>query len=158
MTMPFPRPYATVVPEYAIFLRSASKTSVSRGLTIFRTGTDSPVSDASSILRLIASIKRTSAGTLLPISRRTISPGTNSLEGILISMPFRKTNASGAAICFNASIAFSARYSCTNPKIALTKTIAKIAIDSKISPPKKIEETNEITTAATRIKTRNDLN
>ena len=44
----------------------------------FCTASDSPVREASSTLKLIASNKRMSAGTKFPASRKIKSPGTNS--------------------------------------------------------------------------------
>lgn len=48
----------------------------------FSTGTDSPVSAASSIFIEADSITRASAGTVSPASRMTMSPGTISVAGI----------------------------------------------------------------------------
>ncbi len=47
----------------------------------FSTGSDSPVSAASSTCRLTASISRPSAGTLSPAASRMTSPGTSSRAG-----------------------------------------------------------------------------
>ena len=77
----------------------------------FSTGTDSPVSAASSARRFMATITRASAGTFLPVCKITMSPGTRSRAGISVSLPSRITVALGAAIWRNASIARSARYS-----------------------------------------------
>ena len=70
----------------------------------------------------------------LPASSKTISPGTTSDVGIKTVAPPLNTAAAGAAICFKASIAFSALYSCTKPMTAFTTTITTIAAVSAASP------------------------
>ena len=67
---PMARPRVTCVPLYAKFFRSPRVASASdRGVVVFETASDSPVSAASSISRFSASISRKSAGTTLPASR-----------------------------------------------------------------------------------------
>ena len=65
-----------------MFFRSPSGTSLAapafRTSAVLLTGTDSPVSAASSIFMLALSKIRPSAGTASPASRITISPGTSS--------------------------------------------------------------------------------
>ncbi|KKR95889.1 MAG: hypothetical protein UU48_C0040G0003 [Candidatus Uhrbacteria bacterium GW2011_GWF2_41_16] len=75
-----------------------------------------------------------SAGTTLPASRITKSPGTTSFDEIEIMLPSRITAAVGEAIIFNASIAFSALYSWINPITAFMITITTMAIVSTASP------------------------
>ena len=116
-------------------------------------GTDSPVKDASSIWNAAISISLASAGTLLPVSRRIKSPGTNSLESISISIPSLMTFAFSAVNFFSASIACSALYSWINPKIPLSTTIVEMTIASSFSPIRR-----EITRAARRMKTIDEVN
>ncbi len=61
--------------------------------TSFRTGTLSPVSAPSSISSVAATKSRPSAGTRLPASIRTMSPGTSPSESISIASPSRRTRA-----------------------------------------------------------------
>ena len=77
----------------------------------FVTGTDSPVSAASSILRLAFSIRRPSAGTASPASSSTMSPTTSSSLRTETTLPSRSTREVAAAISCSASIAFSALFS-----------------------------------------------
>ena len=89
-------PPATKVPENAIERRSPSGASAATGSGDFSTGTDSPVSAASSICRLRARIRRRSAGTRSPASSRTRSPGTIASAGIDPRRPSRITEAAGS--------------------------------------------------------------
>jgi len=75
-TTPSADPSVTVVPRKSMFSRSANGRSFSIGSVRFPTGTDSPANAASSTRRLLASIKRRSAGTTSPASCSTMSPGT----------------------------------------------------------------------------------
>ncbi len=134
-TMPVPRPYDTVVPLKAMFTLSPSGINFSSSVhMLFSTGTDSPVSAASSIFNFAASVSLISAGIILPASSMTMSPGTIPEAGTLFILLSLYTKAFGAAIFFKALMAFSALYSCTNPMIALSITITIIAIVSAISP------------------------
>ncbi len=138
VTTPRPRPYVTSVPRYAVLRRSPKEASRSKIWSArLSTGTDSPVSDASSILRFIVSSRRTSAGTKLPASTKTMSPGTTNRDGRTIRWPPRSTCASGAAIFLSAANASSALFSCTTPIAAFRITMATIAAastNSTISP------------------------
>ena len=116
------------------FLSPSGISSPSNSPVCFSTSCDSPVNAASCIFRLCTSSKRISAGTICPASNNTLSPGTNSCAGITLIFPSRITVALGAAILRNASTAFSARYSCTKPMMALMITISKIIIVSVTSP------------------------
>jgi len=70
--------------------------------------------------------KRISAGTVIHASEIKISPGTKSDAASCTIFPPLRTVAVNADIFFNASIAFSARYSCTKPMIALSSTMINI--------------------------------
>ena len=72
------------------------------------TGTDSPVSAASSIFRLALCMILPSAGTASPASSITTSPTTSSSLGMVTSFPSRSTCDTAADISCSASIAFSA--------------------------------------------------
>ncbi len=111
-------------------------------LVSFSTESDSPVRDASCTLRLKLSITRPSAGTMLPASSNTMSPGTSSDEGTSCSRPPRRTRTLGALIFCKAAIAFSARYSWLTPSAALATTMSEMAITLLASP------SNAETTAA----------
>ncbi len=81
-TTPVPRPYVTAVPLYAMFVRSPmDSVSSASAAVVLATGVDSPVNAASSILSAATSSSRRSAGTMVPTSRRTTSPGTSSAAG-----------------------------------------------------------------------------
>ncbi len=84
-----------------------------------------------------------SAGTKLPASSKTTSPGTSSLAGTETRWPLRSTWDSGAAIFFSAASASSARLSCTTPRMAFSTTISMITAASSQSP-----SSAEITEAA----------
>ena len=90
------------------------------------TGTDSPVKAASSTLSELASIKRISAGTISPASNKTISPGTKSWGLTVMTLPSRRTRASGEAISLRASMASSALDSWTTPIMALSTTTRRM--------------------------------
>jgi cobalt-zinc-cadmium efflux system membrane fusion protein len=64
----------------------------------------------------------------------TISPGTMVVAGSQVMLPSRSTLACEIAICFNAFMAFSARYSCKKPIAALSTTITTITMVSVRSP------------------------
>jgi hypothetical protein len=85
---PTPRPVATVVPLHAMFERSPSASPSPVSVSVpFPTGWDSPVRAASVTVSRTASIIRRSAGTTLPASRRTMSPGTSSADGMSSRRP-----------------------------------------------------------------------
>ena len=100
MTLEF---WKAILTRSPIPASSASSTDKS-----FSTGTDSPVSAASSILRELASKSRKSAGTTSPASKMTISPGTSSFESTSATCLSRRTRAAGLDIDLRASIASSA--------------------------------------------------
>ena len=134
-----PRPYTTVEPIYIMFFRSPRGTSFSPSRfkieTILLTGTDSPVSAASSIFMLALSMIRPSAGTASPASKSTTSPGTRSSLLKVTTLPSRRTLLVAAAISCSASMAASALLSCTTPKTALMITTARIIITSVKDSP-----------------------
>ena len=121
-----------------MFTRSPSGApSATAACASFSTGTDSPVSADSSLLRLADSISRASAGTKSPASTRMMSPGTRSLASMTASRPLRSTRACGADMLLSASMAFSALLSCIMPMMALRMTMARISAgsrNSRVSP------------------------
>ena len=130
-TTPVPLPYITMEEVYAIFSLSPKGASADTSIsTSFSTGTDSPVNEASWIFRLDESISRISAGTILPSSKYTMSPGTSSLAGTMLSSPLRSTRACGELRLRKAAKASEAFFSCTTPMIALTMTIVRITMAS----------------------------
>ena len=133
-TTPPPWPPATSVPEYAIELRSASTTASPTAATSFITGTDSPVSSASSMVRLRKRMSRTSALTRSPASSSSTSPGTICSAAMPMRRPARRTEARGASMPAIAFIAFSARPSWMKPISALMITTAMITVKSDKCP------------------------
>ena len=115
-----------MVPVYIMFFLSARGTSLETGLVCLSTAIDSPVSVASFTFKFDTSISLASAGTLSPVSRSSISPGTIFLVGISLTLLSRLTLALGAAIRLRASIAFSARVSCVKPTTALSNSTPSI--------------------------------
>ena len=88
VTISSPRPRVTAVFMYAMQVRSPSGTSSpGTGSVDLPTGRLSPVSAASSISRVAATQTRPSAGTRLPASTSTTSPGTSSSASISIAWP-----------------------------------------------------------------------
>ena len=138
---------------YAMLVQSPSATlSPLRGLTFFSTGTLSPVSAASSILRLADIVRRISAGTESPASSTTRSPGTSSLLLIVSCLPSRMTLLVDAVISCSAAMAFSALLSCTTPMTALSTTTTAMMMTSAMpSPPSIIAMTRLTMAAAIRI-------
>lgn len=104
---------------------AASRTSAS-----FSEGTDSPVREASWTLRFAASTRRRSAGTMSPSRRKTMSPGTSSLAGRMLSSPSRRTRAVGARMFRRASREDWAFFSWTMPMTALTTTMVPMTMAS----------------------------
>src|SRR5512139_2691351 len=134
-TRPRARPYVTTVPLYARLRRSPSGRSASASrASCFSTGCDSPVSADSSTLSAASSVRRRSAGRMLPASSSTRSPGTSSRASITPGWPSRMTRACGLAIRFSAAIARSARYSWTKPMMPLRNTMTTMAMASCGSP------------------------
>ena len=107
--IPTPLPQATVVDINAMLVLSPILfCPFGSSPAALSTGTDSPVSADSSIFRFTASSSRRSAGTCLPTSRKTISPGTRSVPWISSSFPSRSTSALGLESCLRASMALRA--------------------------------------------------
>ncbi len=124
-----------LVPSYTIARRSPNDACGSVwGVIDLCTGSDSPVSAASSTFSWATSNKRRSVGTTVPASSSTMSPGTSSGGGTVCSAPFRRTRAVAVAIAPRAVMALSARYSCTKPRVALSATIARMAMMSSGLP------------------------
>ncbi len=125
-TTPMPRPVMTVVPAKVTFPRSPIDASASASARFFLTATDSPVSSDSSTVRLAACMRRRSAGTRIPDSRRTMSPGTMVAESTSSSFPPRLTCAViRSRLCRRLAL-FSAFHSCTSPITAFKKTTARM--------------------------------
>ena len=120
VTIISPRPRVTDVFMNARQIRSPRPTSSpSIGATSLSTGALSPVRAASSISSVAATISRPSAGTRLPASKRTMSPGTSSAASISIAAPSRRTRAMSFSIFSSAARLASAFDSCRRPRTAL---------------------------------------
>ncbi len=87
--------------------------------------------------RVATSRRRRSAGTMLPASSKTMSPGTSLRAGISCSAPSRRTRTMGLDICLRAAMAFSARYSWMKPSTPKRITMERMAIPSVKSPRRK---------------------
>ncbi len=96
------------------------------------TGSDSPVSEASIVLKFFDWMILPSAGILSPSSSIKTSPGTSWGVSTVISFPLRSTLAVLTIIFRKEAIALSARYSCENPILALINTTAIITHVSSI--------------------------
>ena len=124
VTISSPRPRVTDVFMYAMQVRSPSGTSSpGTGSIDFPTGRLSPVSAASSISSVAARLTRPSAGTRLPASTSTTSPGTSSSASISTAWPSRRTRAIVFIICERALTLSSALDSWRRPITAL-KTVS----------------------------------
>ena len=84
-------PLVTTVPMKTMHFWSPTPASAATESSLFETGLDSPVSAASSTSRLAASMSLPSAGTLLPASSSTMSPGTRFMESMDSSLPSLRT-------------------------------------------------------------------
>ena len=118
-----------------MFLRSPSATSSAPSASTmasacFSTGTDSPVSAASSIFMEALSRTRQSAGTESPASSRITSPGTSSELCIMTSLPSRMTLDWAALISCRAARASSLFASWMTPRAELMMTTAMMMITS----------------------------
>ena len=129
------RPSVTAVPANTMFVRSPTGRSGSRrSPTALTAGTDSPVSGASCTSSRSVSSRRASPATRSPARSSSTSPGTRSRAAISASCPSRSTRAAGAVSVRSASIARSARYSCTKPSSTASETITAIATASTVCP------------------------
>lgn len=90
------------------------------------TGSDSPVTGASSTSRSCDCRTTASAGTRSPAVRLTWSPGTTSPAGTVTSSSSRRTTAVGAAICSSSSMTRSARCCWRTPTVVLKTTTARM--------------------------------
>ena len=135
-TRPAARPCVTSVPLNAMFERSPSgRSPAGSAACIFSTVTDSPVRADSSTRSRATSCRRRSAGTRLPASSSTTSPGTRcSVCTTCTWPPARRTVACGAAIRCSACRARSARRSCQKPMAALSSTMIRMTAVSARSP------------------------
>ena len=134
VTIAFPRPYVTKLPENSIFARSPSGASVNIVSMFFSTARLSPVRALSSILRLAFSISLPSAGIISPASSSITSPTTSSLAGIWTIVPSRNTFASGPERFFKLCRDCSAFTVCIVPKIALIVITVTITAALSTSP------------------------
>ena len=145
---------------FALSPRATS--SVKTTFASFSIGNDSPVKLDSSVFKFTLDNNLISAGTDVPSSRMTISPGTNSSAGIVMILPFLLTTEVGALIFLRASRDFSAFASWIVPINPFNKTTNKIIIGSAISmcsvdqliPPfevSKKDKTNDKTAAKIKI-------
>ncbi len=135
----WPSPPTMVVPMYTMFWRSASGVSSGRTSTyVLLTGSDSPVSGASSMRRSAARTRRPSPGTDRPASSSTMSPGTRSRAGKARKTPLRTTDTCATSREIRLSIARRARNSVRNPINVLTTSTAAMA-SASIRSPKAIE-------------------
>ena len=87
-TTPSPAPWWTTVPMKAQDGRSRGE-SPAEAAIVFSTGSDSPVSTASSHSSCVTSSSRRSAGTTSPTRSATMSPGTSSATSSRICAPSR---------------------------------------------------------------------
>ena len=147
-TIPFPLPYVIKLEENNRFVLSPTPTSCSSIFSVcFSTAKDSPVKAASCDFKLTASIILKSAGIKSPVSKITISPGTNSADWTTTNFPFLITLATWLLIFWSASKDFSALFSWATPIIAFTTTTIKIIIES-VNPSPSLTPTIPETTAA----------
>ncbi len=135
-TKPVARPCVTSVPLKAMLMRSPNgRSPAGKRSCIFSTVTDSPVSADSSTRSWATSWSRRSAGTRLPASSSTTSPGTKcSVCTTCTWPPARRTVACGAAMRCKACKAWSARHSCQKPMAALSTTMSTMTSVSARSP------------------------
>ena len=108
-------------------------------------GTDSPVREDSSTLRLAVSMSLPSAGIASPASRSTTSPLTISSAGTCLRSPFLYTFAVSPLICFRASMACSALLSWITPRTAFTTTTNSMMKTSMKDSPEYAAVTADIT-------------
>ena len=146
---PTPAPEATPVEANTIFFRSPRGAFCGqRAWASFSAGRDSPVRADSSVFSSTERSRRKSAGTKSPAWRMTMSPGTSSQLSTRWRLPSRSTWAWGEESFFRASMALSARRSCTVPMTALTTTMAKMMRESTYSPSPLTQDTPKETAAA----------
>ena len=148
-TSSVPVPPTTEAPAKAALLASpSSSTGDARFPACLSAGKDSPVRIAWSICRLLASMRRPSAGTTSPAPRRTMSPGTRSTTGISTNAPSRRVVAVTATVRRRASMASRARFSCTKSmatlKVTMLTMIRKLT-RSPVAPAIKLATSSMIT-------------
>lgn len=91
-----------MVPEKIMLLLLWMRASAVTGSSVLATEALSPVSDPSSVLKVVVFMasRRESAGTLSPTLTKMMSPGTSSAAGrSLIHLPSRKTHAFSGCSC-----------------------------------------------------------
>ncbi len=116
-----------------MLLSAIITSSLSTDTRLF-TATDSPVNADSSTFRFSPSTTLASAAIRSPARNTSISPGTISFDAILSSLPALTTEAAGAAISFNALIAFSDLNSKKKPSTTQRITAPNITAASIIFP------------------------
>ena len=153
-------PAAALVPANTRFRHSAAGSCAEKiSRASFSTGSDSPVSADSSVLNPVVEMSRPSAGMQSPSSSSITSPATTFSAGMRVSLPPRRTCATGALSFCSDSSAFSARLSCTVPMIALSTTMLRIMIGSRKSPFfSKNEVASDTPAAASKMSTIKSLN
>ena len=134
VTTPRPRPLVTAVPIQLMHDCIASSASACTAVVRLLTEPDSPVNGDSSTRKFVDSSRRRSAGTRLPVSSWTISPGTSNSALTMTMLPFRSTRHVGLSICRSACRARSAFHSWTNPRMPFSTTMARIVMASVSSP------------------------
>ena len=90
-TIPLQFPYTHKYPQNTIFSDNKYWVEVLSVETFFNALISPLIADVSNLHGSLASIIRTSAGTLSPSLIITISPGTNDVESILTQFLFRRT-------------------------------------------------------------------
>ena len=125
-TTPVARPETTMVPENAMHSRSPTVALAVTGSVFLSAGTDSPVSAASSVRKILRIGEPQVRWNLSPDSRSTMSPGTTSSAGIMRVSPPRRVRASADSMLRIDSSAFSALPSWINPSSALRMTTPKM--------------------------------
>ena len=118
--------------------RSPSAASGATGSACLPEGTDSPVNAASSIARFLLRNRRKSAGTRVPDSSSTTSPGTSSAASTSSRSPWRTTVAWLASMARTASRARWAFPSWTSPMMALITTTPTITAVSTTWPSHRV--------------------
>mmetsp|Transcript_85686 Transcript_85686/g.232228 ORF Transcript_85686/g.232228 Transcript_85686/m.232228 type:complete len:323 (+) Transcript_85686:2702-3670(+) len=132
VTWPTALPETMSVDLYSMF--SGYAESVSFLWTLLVTSLDSPVSTDSLACRSLHSSSRMSAGTMSPMLRCTMSPGTRSATGKACFFPSRTTTASSDVIARRAAEGSCPEYSPTALQVQTMNTRQTRNIDLTSSP------------------------
>ena len=127
-----PWPATIIVPAYTH--DAAAGPSIAPAAARFATGSDSPLSNDSSISRSLASSSRASAGTRSPSTSSRMSPHTTATPAMRSRWPSRQTRARGLVMSCSASSTRSVRRSCTSVMATMTPTKASSTLASDRSP------------------------